>query len=270
MSYEGIISAARAVMGTETTVSGDVILNGNEFILIARTADAGPWESVSSPISADGLKRANRDLAEKILATQDPTLAGAALLKDGQVDQALTVFNRALILKPTDARIELNLCMGFEANRRYQDAIQCYRHVRNMDPSSGQEVSERLAQAHYLNGDRDDAIKQFEDLAYKQGYTAAWLDLGKALEDTGEHEKALNAYDKFLASNPKSRNLAIAHVNRGRLFHAAWQARRRLSGISKGAPVRSRRRPYSRQHRRRNGQGWGFGGGYLPTSTCSE
>lgn len=215
LSYEGIISAARAVMGTETTVSGDVILNGKEFILIARTEDAGPWESVSSPISAEGLKRASRDLAEKILVTQDPTLAAAALLKDGQVDQALAVFNRARTLRPTDARVELNLCMGFEANRRYQDAIECYQRVLNMNPSSPQEVSERLAQAYYLNGNRDDAIKRFEDLAHKQGYRGALLGLGKALDDTGQHEDALKAYDEFLASAGPNRNLAVAHVNRG-------------------------------------------------------
>ncbi len=219
LSYEGIISAARAVMGTETIVSGDVILNGKEFMLIARTADAGPWESAPSPISAEGLKRATRDLAEKILVTQDPTLAGAVLLMDGQVDQALAVFNRARTLRPTDVRVELNLCMGFEANRRYQDAINCYQRVLDMNPSSPQEVSERLAQAYYLKGDRDDAIKRFRDLA-KQGYRGALLGLGKALDDTGQHEDALKAYNEFLAKESlakesKNRNLAIAHVNSG-------------------------------------------------------
>jgi tetratricopeptide (TPR) repeat protein len=215
LSYEGIISAARAVMGTETTVSGDVILNGKEFILIARTADGGPWESLSSPISAEGLKRASRDLAEKILATQDPTLAGAALLKDGQADQALAVLNRAQNLNPTDPRVKLNLCMGFEANRRYAEAKGCYQDVLKMNPSSPQEVSERLAQAYYLNGERDLAVMRFEELAHKQGYTGALLALGKALDDMGQHEDALKAYDEFLAAEHRSRNLAIAHVNRG-------------------------------------------------------
>src|SRR6266576_5971883 len=84
VSYERILSIARAVMGTESTVSGDVIVNGKEFTLIARTADAGPWVSVSSQISAEGLIQASRDLAEKIVATQDPILAGVALLKKGQ------------------------------------------------------------------------------------------------------------------------------------------------------------------------------------------
>jgi tetratricopeptide (TPR) repeat protein len=214
-SYEGIISVARSVIGTETTVSGDVILNGKAFILIARAGDAGPWESVSSPISAEGLKRASRDLAEKILTTQDPTLAGAALLKDGQADQALAALNRAQDLNPTDARVKLNLCMGFEANRRYKDAKECYQDVLKMNPSSPPEVLERLAQAYYLNGERDLAVTRFEELAHKQGYRGALLALGKALDDMGQHEDALKAYDEFLAAEHRSRNLAVAHVNRG-------------------------------------------------------
>src|SRR5437870_943061 len=51
VSYERVLSVARAVRGTETTISGDVILKGKEFTLIARATDAGPWESIPSPIS---------------------------------------------------------------------------------------------------------------------------------------------------------------------------------------------------------------------------
>ncbi len=153
LSYERILSVARAVMNTEATVSGDVIVNGKEFALIARTGDMGPWVSVSSPLTAEGLTRASRDLAEKIVATQDPILAGVALLKKGQVDEGLAALNRARSLDPTDARLKMNLCVGFGANRRYDQAIECYKDVLTMKPSSPQEVTERLAQVLYLNGE---------------------------------------------------------------------------------------------------------------------
>jgi tetratricopeptide (TPR) repeat protein len=213
LSYERILSIARALLRTETTISGDVILRGKEFILVARTADAGPWESGSSPISAEGLKRAKRDLAEKILATKDPTLAGVALLKDGQVEQGLAMLNRARTLNPTDVRLKLNLCTGFGANRRYEEAIQCYNDVLKMNPSSPQEVSERLAQAYYLKGEREVAIQHYQELR-KQGDRGALLGLGEALDDTGQHEDALKVYNEFLATEGLDRNLAIAHVKR--------------------------------------------------------
>jgi tetratricopeptide (TPR) repeat protein len=213
VSYERILSFARDLMGTETTVSGDVVLNGNGFILMARAADAGPWESVSSPISAEGLKEASKDLAKKILIAQDPTLAGVALLKDGQVEQGLAELNRARSLNPSDVRLKLNLCMGFAANRRYKEAIECYKDVLATNPRS-QEVSEYLAQAYYLKGERKEAIDLYEDLAYKQGYRHALLGLGEALDDNKDYSGALTVYDEFLAPERQDRNRAIAHVKR--------------------------------------------------------
>ena len=213
VSYERILSVARALMGTQTTVSGDVIVNGKEFILTARTADGGPWESVSVPMSAEGLKRASRDLSEKIVATQDPTLAGVTLLKSGQIDQGLAALDRARKLNPTDARLKLNLCMGLGANRRYEDAIECYQAVLRMKPRFPQKVLEQLAQAYYLSGNRKKAIERYEELK-RQGYREALLGLGEALDVDGQHAAALKAYNAFLAEEHVDRELAIAHVKR--------------------------------------------------------
>ena len=147
------------------------------------------------------------------MASQDPTLAGVALLKNGQIDQGLAELSRARNLKPTDTRLKLNLCMGFAAIRRYQEAIDCYQAVLRMNPDSPQRVSEQLAQAYYLNGDRQVAIERYQKLK-KQGYREALLGLGEALDDTGDHPAALKAYDGFLAEKHRDRDMAIAHVKR--------------------------------------------------------
>ena len=215
-TYERILSIARAVRHTESTVSGDVIVKGNEFALIARTGDAGPWVSVSSPITVEGLTRASRDLAEKIVAAEDPIVAGVALLKNGQVDEGLAALKRSKSLD-TDARLKMNLCMGLAANRRYDQAIECYKNVLRMNPKSPDEVQERLAQVLYLHGDRDTAIKSYQDL-YKRGYRHALLGLGEALDDTNRPEEAMNVYNQFLTAESLDRNLAIAHVKKGVAF----------------------------------------------------
>src|SRR6266404_6752920 len=56
VSYERIVSAARALWRSEKIISGDVVLNGNDkdFILVARMPGGGPWQSVLSPATADG------------------------------------------------------------------------------------------------------------------------------------------------------------------------------------------------------------------------
>jgi tetratricopeptide (TPR) repeat protein len=114
-----------------------------------------------------------------------------------------------------------------EANEFYKDAVKCYESARNMDPSSP-EVEERLAQAHWLNGDTKLAVKEFEELAYKRHYTRALLGLGKALDDLGEYQRAINVYEEFLKAGflrdhwfdfwnregrGDPRSLAIAHMN---------------------------------------------------------
>ena len=214
VSYERLLSIIRAILHTETLVSGDIIVKGNQFILVARSSDTGPWESTPRPITADGLKQASRDLAQRIVASEDPTLAGVALLKDGQVDQGLAELSRAHDLNPEDQRLKLNLCMGFAVNRRYREAIECYQEVAATDPKTSQEVWEHLAHAYYLNGDRTKAIDLYRQLADKEGYRRALLGLGEALDDTGNHLGALMVYDKFLVTESQDRNRAIAHVKR--------------------------------------------------------
>jgi tetratricopeptide (TPR) repeat protein len=225
VSYQRIVSAARAMWGKETVISGDAVLaDKDQFILIARTPDGGPWQSVPSPATADGLKRASRDLAEKILESMDPTLAAAAFLKDGQPDHAVAALDRAQNVNPRDITVKLNKCMGLDASHRYQDAISCYKGLHEMSPRN-LEFSARLAHARYLygqEGNREGAVEDFKKLA-QQGYNDALLDLGKALDDKNndkDHEAAVKVYDEFIGKelrnkNPNVRKLAIANVNKG-------------------------------------------------------
>jgi len=214
VSYERILSLAREILRTETTISGDVVRTGDKFILISRSADGGPWESTAQSLNAEGLKQASRELAQKILMTQDPTLAGVALLKQGQIDEGLEELTRARNLKPNDPKSKLNLCVGFASSRRYDDAIECYEQVLKTSPDSPHDIKERLAQAYYLKGLREDAIRLYIELD-RDGYRRALLGLGEAKDDTGDPKSAVATYDQFLANESEDRNKAIAHVKKG-------------------------------------------------------
>jgi len=224
LSYDGLIAVARAVMGTETMVSGDLVLEGTDggkFILIARTESKGPWRSDVYPQTADGLRLASKDLAEKIFESQDPVLAGVLFLNQGQVERALGLLKQASETETKDLALKLALCQAMEANEFYGDAVGCYAGARNMNPSSLEEIDERLAQANWLYGNRDGALQSFEELAHKRHYRRAFLELGKALDDLGEHDKAISAYDKFLkagADSPAPQDLAIVHVGKATAF----------------------------------------------------
>ena len=211
ISYEQVLSLFRGLLGTETTVSGDAIVEGEHFTLVARAGDAGPWATDPQPLNLEGLRRASRDLATKIITAKDPARAGIALLKGEQVDQGLAAFGHALSLHPDNVDLKLNLCMAYGATRRYQQAIDCYKGALDMKPKSRDEVSERLAQIYYLKGDRDIAISHYLELR-KRGDRHALLGLGEAWDDSGHPADAVDVYNDFLTTEREERNLALAHL----------------------------------------------------------
>ena len=71
MSVDALISVAREVIGHETTVTGDVLLDGTDrFQLIARTETAGPWVVRSQPLSLSGLRAASCEMADAVLESR--------------------------------------------------------------------------------------------------------------------------------------------------------------------------------------------------------
>src|SRR5205814_619851 len=118
----------------------------------------------------------------------------------------------------------LDLCVGFEAKRLYEKAIGCYQDVLKMKPSSPEEVLERLAQAYWLNGDRDTAIGRFKELAHKHNYDSALLGLGKAVDDTDE--------------NVNTDSVPFAFLHLGMLFEKKGDWRRSADQFRRAADLR--------------------------------
>ena len=219
VSYERVLSFARAVRGNETTISGDVVLEDKQFRLIARAVDSGPWETDLRPINAEGLRAASKELAEKILMTQDPTLEGVFLFKNGKDEDALAALEKAWRLDPSNVRLKFNLCLGFAASRHYEEAINCYNDVLARDPRFPNEVLERRAHAYYLKPgtgteNQQQAEGLYRELAYKQGYREALLGLGEVLDDMGKHDDAVKTYNDFLLAERQDRELALAHLKK--------------------------------------------------------
>jgi tetratricopeptide (TPR) repeat protein len=243
LSYQALVGSARAIWGTQTTITGDMIVdgrNGGKFTLIARTAGKGPWQTDPQPQTVEGLQLAAEDLAEKIIESREPGTAGVLFLNDGKAQRALEALKKASEPDPTrskedEERVRVALCVGMEANEQYRAAMDCYRDLLNKKPSSPEEIEERFAQAHWLAGDdpneitigksRDDALQEFDILANKKRYSRALLGWGKALDDLGRHDPAVVAYSRFLENennlaekDKDRRNVAIAHVGKATAY----------------------------------------------------
>jgi len=221
VSYEQLVAIAHGLRRTETKISGDLIVqadsqhpNKKVLVLVARATDAGPWESEPSPISREGLKQASRDLALKILSTLHPTFAGAALIRYGKFDEGTALLYEEHDRHPSNSKLLLNLCAGYGATRRYEEAIDCYEKVR---PSSNgvalRELLRQEAQAYYLKGDHKEAIRIYQGLV-SEGDDTARLSLGETWDADGKSDNAINEYDTYLAGNHSQRDLAIAYLKR--------------------------------------------------------
>jgi tetratricopeptide (TPR) repeat protein len=176
------------------------------------------------------LKLASRDLAENILESKDRGLAGIVFLNQGQVERALAALKQASERQPNDLPTKLALCEGMEANEFYENAVSCYTSALSLSPRSP-EIEEQLVQARWLygnEGNREGALRDFEKLAHERHYTRALLGLGKALDDTGEHAKALSVYDEFLKTGSDASSIAIAHVGKATAFAKLGQHKEAL------------------------------------------
>jgi tetratricopeptide (TPR) repeat protein len=222
VSYEQLLAIGRGLLGTETKIWGDLIVqadsqdpNKKTFVLVARATNAGPWESAPNAISREGLNQASRDLAAKILSTLDPTFAAAALIRDGRFDEGTALLYKEHDRNPSNSRLMLNLCVGYGATRRYQEAIDCYEKlVRSTHGAAQRQLLEQEAQVYYLKGERKTAAIPMYEKLVAQGDSAARLGLGEALDADGRYDEAINEYDTFLVEDHSQRELAIAHLKK--------------------------------------------------------
>jgi tetratricopeptide (TPR) repeat protein len=236
LSYDGILSTARSILGTETNIYGDVIVESNELILVVRSKDQGPWESHSFPKTFEGLKRASRDVAEQILTTLDPTAAGIALNRDGNLTASIGAFLRAASRSPKDPAAQLNLCNAYKVAERYDEALDCFHaHQMGLLQESGGQGGISLSAKLHMDGDYDEANKAIEEviqaappwyeriLRGDRRYLEAMRGLAPTLASMGRNGLAIKAYQRLLALDPSKRGQAFAHNNIGAPYESLHQ-----------------------------------------------
>jgi len=106
---------------------------------------------------------------------------GQALQEEGQMDEAMGWYERAIQLEPSTARFHTNLASVLEERERYDQAFARYQLAVNLEP----------------------------------GYAEAHNGLGHALHELGRCEEAMRCYAEAIRLKP---TLAAALVNRGRLL----------------------------------------------------
>jgi tetratricopeptide (TPR) repeat protein len=230
LSYEGVISTARSVLGSQRSIYGDLIVDGNSMILTARSNDGGPWQSDAQPKTFEGLKLATRDLAEKIFATLDPTVAGTALMRDRKFSASIAAFRRAVSKDPKDMSAQLNLCQAYDEAKLYDAALRCYGTFNSAHPRSSYEnVQTSIAHLYLAKGNYEVAKTTYEGILKDQyqflrcswwwrcSSRRALRGLAGTLAEMHQNNLAVKTYKEFIESKPKpdEGSLIVAYVNMG-------------------------------------------------------
>jgi len=212
ISVAALVSMAREVLRRETSISGDVLLDGPDKIrLIARADDAGAWDVAPQSLSAEGLKIASCELAEQIWESTDKNLWAAVLIRREKYEAVIDLYN-AMPVDERDADALNNLGVALRETEKIDDSIVKFHRALSLRKKFP-EARYNLGLALDYRGEHRAAIAEYSAaLRLKPDYPEAHNNLGNAFHSLGEHEAAIAEYHEALRLKP---DYPDAHYNLG-------------------------------------------------------
>jgi protein O-GlcNAc transferase len=149
---------------------------------------------------------------------------GVELAKQGRIEEAAAEFERALQLRPTDAKAHSNLGNIHYYRGEYDEAIARYRRAVELKPEYC-EAHSNLGNLLLLKGRFDEALASCrEAVRINPDFPGAYLNLGNALREKSQPEESAAAYKQVLRLEPESpdahSNLAGLYTDQGDIEQA--------------------------------------------------
>ncbi|MGD0092885.1 MAG: tetratricopeptide repeat protein [Planctomycetota bacterium] len=161
--------------------------------LFAGTAQSGPARRQRAQV-----------LAEELLDR------GCLYIQKQVWEEAAAEFRKAIQMEPEypEAFSNLGLCLIYL--KKYNESIEALREAVRLFP--GWYIAEaNLGLACALSGRNEDAAKHYERSLTGKDQPAVWLALGDACAALGKLDRAVEAFNKALAGNPRY-SLAYQHL----------------------------------------------------------
>ena len=141
--------------------------------------------------------------------------AGSALLAQGQFDEAIACFRRAIQSKPDLREAHSHLAAALHAQGNLGSAVESYRAALKLKPDDAV-LCNSLGNALWILGKLNEAyICYRQAIALRPDYTEAYTNVGNALLFQGKLEEAADNCRRALELNP---NYVVAHNNLGNVL----------------------------------------------------
>jgi Flp pilus assembly protein TadD len=176
-------------------------------------------------------------LGHAVAVTRDNPMAqhnlGVALIKQGQLDEAVTRLQETIRLAPSYAEAYNNLGTALAMQGRVGDAITRFQESLRLKPHFAQ-AHNNLGAALGRQGRLDDAIVHLQEaIRLVPDFADARSNLGDALASKGRFDEAISQYQQAIQLNPSypdtHNHLGIALTSKGRLDEAIDQFRQAVS-----------------------------------------
>jgi Tfp pilus assembly protein PilF len=149
-------------------------------------------------------------LAQKPDQADTIHLLGVLAYQTHHYESAAEQIGRAITLRPTEAAFYTSLGNVFQAQRKPDEAIACFRQSLALQPEHA-ETYNNLGMALYEQGQLGEAAVAFRSaLQRKPTLAQAHNNLGNALQGQRKHSAAVDCYRRALELNPAD---APAHSN---------------------------------------------------------
>ena len=152
-------------------------------------------------------QKATKAIEAKVEWTTDPEIVKATdLIEKGQLDQAATILNNHLALKPDSV-----------------DACGLLRQIQRKknDLPAFQDASIKLSALHLKARESQAAWEVYEEFLASGGSQippATWFDLCRVAEERQNFERAVGEYEKLAATYPTERHAIMAQLAAGRIY----------------------------------------------------
>ena len=243
VSMKAVESLVHEVFNTETSISGDVVLENNQqFRLEARSSDGGgPWSIDSNPATDDGQRAAACALATKIMESspREVDVLAAAFVNSGNFTKATDLYRRH---PPKDLpnqaeayAIQASAFMGLHQDdsaiaalgnllkqrlsksdtlhflgtlyllqNRFKDSISEFNQWKSRSPNDPKPLK-ALGIAEYEAKDYDDAIRDLKAAITLDSENRKLINaLGEVYAAKGDHQAAIGEYTESIRLEPSA------------------------------------------------------------------